>query len=118
MPQHPNTVDWQAAYQTASAPSPRDTKILSHRLWALLAVLVLPLAFALEIIKDTLDELHILNTNPLWPVAPAALLSWRDYATHSTVWEIATYGMMLGSVPIFLWGFVVLARQSKNPGRP
>jgi hypothetical protein len=113
MSQHPDAVPWQAAYQSTSDHVPRDTDSLYRTFWALLAVLVLPLAFALEIIKESLDELHVLNTYSLWPVEAAAMLSLRDYATNSTVWGAATYGLMLGSVPIFLWGFVVLANQAK-----
>ena len=109
-----SATNWQTAYETTSETLTVGAG--SYRsFWAVLAVLVLPLAFALEIITDSLAELDFLNSHRLWPIREhASTLSLGELATNATIWQSAIYGFMILSVPIFLWGFVVLAKQAKR----
>lgn len=107
--------DWQSAYETTPESLPTERANSYRSFWAVMAVLVLPLAFALEIITDSLAELDFLNSHRLWPIREhASTLSLSELATNATIWQSAIYGFMVLSVPIFLWGFVVLAKQAKR----
>ena len=55
-----------------------------------------------------------LNTHNLWPLAQRASATGSEYLLNARYWDVATYLLMLASVPVFLWGFVVLAKEANH----
>ena len=109
---------WQHAYQVTPSEPPLGQESLRQdiyrKFWAFLSVLALPCAFALETVKERLLELRVLNTHDLWPLARQASATGTEYLLNAHYWDVATYLLMLASVPVFLWGFVVLAKEANH----
>ena len=108
-------IGWQSAYETSPESSSSQCLSSYRSFWAFMAVLVLPLAFALEIITDSLAELNFLNSHELLPVnTQASTLTVWELLSNAKIWQALTFAVMILSVPVFLWGFVVLAKQAKR----
>jgi hypothetical protein len=109
---------WQHAYQVSSGEPPLGEKTrrqdIYRKFWAFLSVLALPFAFAFETVKERLLDLSVLNTYDPWPLAQNASASGTVYLLNAHYWDVATYMLMLASVPAFLWGFVVLAQEANH----
>ena len=109
---------WQHAYEVVPSEPPLSQKAwrqdMYRKFWAFLSVLALPFAFALETVKERLLELRVLNTHDLWPLAQKASATGTVYLLNARYWDVATYLLMLASVPVFLWGFVVLAKEANH----
>jgi hypothetical protein len=115
---------WRHAYQVAPSKQLPGQEMLPgqetgrqdlyRKFWAFLSVLALPSAFAIETVKDRLLELNVLNSHDLWPLAQSASATSTEYLLNARYWDVATYLLMLASVPVFLWGFVVLAKEANH----